>query len=76
MSATNKILAFPVQHSCPKCGRVCSEEDLSDCLRCGQQYCSKDIWECQCNRNADEIVERAQRGMNPVQRVLTMLGLL
>jgi len=76
MSATSNLLDFPVQHSCPTCNRVCSEEDLSECLRCGQQYCSKDSWECACDREADEILERALRGMNPVQRMLTMLGLL
>ena len=57
MSATN-ILQFPVQHACPTCARPCSPEDLSECLRCGQQYCSRDSWECECDRQALEIVER------------------
>jgi hypothetical protein len=53
------ILAFPVQHTCPTCGRACSPEDLSECLRCGQQYCRHDSWECDCDRAAQELVQRA-----------------
>jgi hypothetical protein len=55
-----KLLAFPVQHVCPTCNRPCSDEDLSECLRCGQQYCSKDSWECDCDRRAQDIIERAR----------------
>jgi hypothetical protein len=53
-----KLLAFPVQHSCPTCGRMCSPEELSECLRCRQLYCSKDSWDCECDRTAREIVQR------------------
>ncbi len=52
------LLAFPVQHACPTCKRMCSPEELSECLGCGQQYCSKDSWECDCDRRARDIVER------------------
>jgi hypothetical protein len=52
------MLSFPVQHACPTCNRPCSDEDLSECLRCGQQYCSQDSWECDCDRTAREIIER------------------
>jgi hypothetical protein len=55
------LLAFPVQHSCPTCGRMCSPEELSQCLRCGQQYCKHDSWECECDRTAREIVERGTK---------------
>ena len=55
-----KVLAFPVQHSCPTCERMCSPEDLSECLRCGALYCSKCTWECQCDRDAAELAERAK----------------
>jgi len=56
--ATATLFAFPVQHACPTCNRMCSPEELSECLRCGQQYCSKDSWECECDRMAREIIER------------------
>jgi hypothetical protein len=54
-----KVLAFPVQHNCPSCKQMCSPEDLSECLRCGALYCSQCSWECECDRQALEIVERA-----------------
>lgn len=57
----SNVLAFPAQTICPTCERACSEEDLSECLRCGQQYCSEDSWECECDRQATEIVDRARR---------------
>jgi hypothetical protein len=52
------LLAFPVQHECPTCKRACSDEDLSECLSCGQKYCQFDSWDCACDRFAREIVER------------------
>lgn len=52
------LLAFPVQFSCPTCKRPCGEDELSECLRCGQRYCSNDDWTCQCDRDAVEILER------------------
>jgi hypothetical protein len=54
------ILQFPVRFSCPTCTRMCSPEDLSSCLRCGQEYCSECSWECQCDRDAAEILRRTQ----------------
>ena len=59
MAATNTVLQFAVQHSCPTCGRACGEDELSECLRCGQRYCERDTWECQCDRDAAEIIERS-----------------
>lgn len=56
---TAKVLAFPVTHPCPTCGRQCSEDDLSACLRCGQQYCQQDDWTCECDRMALEMAQRA-----------------
>lgn len=53
------VLAFPVQHRCPTCERMCSPEDLSSCLTCGQEYCSHCTWECECDRVAREMAERA-----------------
>lgn len=55
---TENLLAFPVQFSCPTCGRACGEDELSECLRCGQQYCERDSWQCQCDRDAAEILQR------------------
>jgi hypothetical protein len=56
-----KLLAFPVQHSCPSCSRPCGEDELSECLRCGLRYCSNPAcWECQCDRDALEMVQRAE----------------
>lgn len=57
-SKPGKLLAFPVQHTCPTCHRACSPEDLSECIRCGQQYCNQDSWDCECDRTAREIVQR------------------
>lgn len=59
MSATNTVLQFPIQLSCPTCGRACGDDELSECLRCGQRYCSNDEWTCQCDRDAVEIAERS-----------------
>ena len=60
LTRTAKVLAFPVQHNCPTCERMCSPEDLSMCLRCGAQYClNPACWECQCDRDALEMMERA-----------------
>lgn len=54
MSA-NKILQF---RGCPACNRPCANADLSMCLRCGQEYCSRCSWECECDRVAREVLER------------------
>lgn len=62
--ATN-VLSFPIQTECPTCGRACSDEDLSECLRCGQRYCSKDSWECACDREAAEVIDRGTRHVAP-----------
>jgi hypothetical protein len=61
MSA-NKILQFPLERvsTCPTCGRPCGDDELSECLRCGARYCQRDSWECECDRVAREIVERAR----------------
>ena len=56
----SQVIAFPVQHACPTCSTACAEDELSECLRCGQKYCQRDTWECQCDRDAAEIVKRAQ----------------
>jgi hypothetical protein len=56
----SKLLMFPVQHKCSTCDRMCSPEDLSCCLRCGQEYCSECSWECRCDRDAAEILGRAE----------------
>ena len=53
------LLMFPTQLTCPTCGRPCGEDELSECLRCGQQYCQRDSWECECDRIAAEIIDRA-----------------
>lgn len=58
MSTNAKVLQFPVKHACPTCGRPCGEDELSECLRCGQKYCERDSWECQCDRTAREILLR------------------
>jgi hypothetical protein len=60
LPVTATVLAFPVQFSCPTCSRPCGEDELSDCLRCGQRYCSHDDWTCQCDRDAAEILSRAK----------------
>jgi hypothetical protein len=59
MSATHILLQFPIQFSCPTCSRPCGEDELSECLRCGQRYCSQDSWEYQCDRDAAEMQQRA-----------------
>lgn len=66
------VIQFPVTVVCPTCGKPCSDEDLSECLRCGQQYCSKDSWECACDRQAEEIHLRAERP-GALSRVLSRL---
>lgn len=55
------IIQFPTQHSCPTCGRACAPDELSECLTCGQQYCSRKEcdWTCACDRFAVEMVGRA-----------------
>jgi len=72
MSAT-PVLEFPAPVLCPTCNRPCSIEDLSECLRCGQQYCRHDSWECECDREAEEIVARARRITPALTRFLTGL---
>lgn len=69
----SNVIDFPTITSCPTCNRPCSEEDLSECLRCGQQYCSRDTWECACDREADEVVERARRVAPALSRFLSGL---
>ena len=56
------IVPFPPQHVCPTCNRVCSPEDLSECLTCGQQYCQRNDcdWTCACDRYAVEMYQRAE----------------
>ncbi len=55
----------------PTCGRACAEEDLSSCLRCGQRYCRYDSWECECDRQAAEMVERGTpRYLGLVEKLL------
>ena len=62
LDMTATILDFPVAFTCPTCGRPCAEDELtSECLRCGQQFCGKDDGQCQCDRDAVEMLARAQR---------------
>lgn len=70
MSAVPHIIAFPVQYKCPTCSRACAEEDLSQCLRCGQRYCRYDSWECICDRDAADMVERGTRRAGLVEGLL------
>ena len=60
MSAAITVLLFHVQLSCPTCGRACGDDEVSECIRCGQRHCQYDSWECQCDRDAAEIVQRAE----------------
>jgi len=53
------LLQFPAQHVCPTCNRPCGQDELSECLRCGRQYCKHDDWTCQCDRDAADILSRA-----------------
>ena len=71
MTAT--ILQMKAQHVCPTCERPCSPEDLSECLRCGQQFCKLDSWECECDRNAKEIMGRVQP-TGIIRRILCRLN--
>lgn len=73
MSAVPHIIDFPVQHKCPTCNRACSEEDLSQCLRCGQRYCRRDDWECECDRDASDMMSRAQTSVGLVESLLSRL---
>jgi hypothetical protein len=55
-----KILAFPTTNPCSGCGRQCADDELSQCLRRGARYCERaECWECQCDRDALEMVQRA-----------------
>jgi hypothetical protein len=56
MSAT--VVDFQVQTKCPTCGRPCGADELSECLRCGQLYCSNDSWNCGCDTDARESMDR------------------
>src|SRR4029077_8669496 len=65
------------QLSCSNCGRVCGDDELNECLRCGEQYCERAAcWECSCDREATEIVQRAQRSAGVLARVLTAFLML
>ena len=55
------IIDSPVQTKCPTCGRPCGADELSECLRCGQLYCSNDSWNCGCDTDAREIKDRAHQ---------------
>lgn len=57
--ASAKILSFPVTNPCSVCGQQFDADELSGCLRCGAAYCRHCEWECQCDRDALEIVQRA-----------------
>jgi hypothetical protein len=61
------VLSFPVQHECPTCHRACAPDDLSECLTCGQKYCSRRgcDWTCACDRFAADVI---QRGMEQLAR--------
>jgi hypothetical protein len=60
------LLPLPVGFSyptCPTCQRPCGEDELSECLRCGKQYCQQDDWSesCPCDlikQTAHEIEQR------------------
>ena len=58
--SSSTVLKFPVRFSCPTCQRPCGEDELSECLRCGQRYCSNDSWDCQCDLDALDMLNRAQ----------------
>jgi hypothetical protein len=53
------LLIFPITNACSNCQRQCGDDELSECLRCGARYCSCS-WECQCDRDAVEILSRAE----------------
>lgn len=63
------LFTFPVQCTCPTCGRPCGEDELAECARCGQQYCKRDSWECECDRTARELLSRAE---HPRSSILDM----
>lgn len=54
------VVSFPSGFKCPSCNRSVSEEDLSECLTCGQKYCSSKEcdWSCGCDRVAADIALR------------------
>jgi hypothetical protein len=58
-----KLLTFPITNPCSNCHRQCGDDELSECVRCGARYCSCS-WECQCDRDAVEIVSRAVEILN------------
>lgn len=72
----SNVLAFPAQLSCPTCGRACGDDELSECLRCGQQYCSGDDWTCQCDRDSTELMQRASRPVGLISRLLAVVLML
>ncbi len=78
--ASATLLQFPVQFACPTCGKPCSEDDLSECLTCGQQYCSHPAcdWTCACDHMAADLAQRVSMVLNetfPVHTVQKETGL-
>ena len=59
----SKLLAFVADVVCCNCGRACGDDELSECLLCGARYCECS-WQCQCDRDAVEIMERADTVLN------------
>jgi hypothetical protein len=77
-SVMAKVLTFPEEkiHRCPTCERACSADDLSECLGCGQQYCSKCSWECACDRAAADMQRRLPEPDGLIDRLLDVVGVL
>jgi len=71
MSATrtlhpSKVLPFIASVVCSNCGRACGDDELSECLRCGERYCECS-WDCVCDQTAREIMERAGIEVTPCE---------
>lgn len=50
----------PIHGACPVCKRPCSDEDLSECNRCGDKMCRRCSW-CSCDAAALDLLDRAVR---------------
>lgn len=61
------VIAFPIQCSCPACGRVCSEDDLNECNRCEEKFCARTgcSMSCRCTRFVKDFVIPEMQRLQP-----------
>jgi hypothetical protein len=67
----SQLIAFPVQTECPTCHSVCSPEELSECLDCGDKYCGRVSFGCSSECDCDGRHQKEDREF--IRRIMIRL---